>query len=334
MRFLLNRAKALSLAQCVFVICTLVSGIASVALFPARALAADSSSEPSPDQRRHLIAIERSLEPSDAPGSAVASIEQRLAHWQVPAASVAVFGEGKIKWAKAWGYADAATRQTATVATLFQAGSISKPLTAAAILQLVEEHRIDLDGDIDSSLRSWKLPRNSWSNGTLVTPAMLISHTAGISVRSFPGYASSASVPSVGEILAGVPPANTAPIGVIAQPGAAYSYSGGGYVVLQQAITDITGKPFSDVMSRKILTPLGMSHSTFMLLRPGAGNDIASWHTPTGARVEGSWHLYPESAAAGLWSTPSELAYFAMAIQSALQGSHSIVSQQSAAWMI
>ena len=172
-----------------------------------------------PEQGLHLAAIERSLVPSDAPEAQPEPVGERLRHWHVPAVSVAVFGDGEIKWAKAWGAADELTRQPVTTLTRFQAGSISKPVTATALLQLVDEGSLDLNGDINSALGSWKLPQHAWSSVAFVTPAELISHTAGVSVRSFVGYAADAALPTIRQILDGSPPANTAAVRVISRPG-------------------------------------------------------------------------------------------------------------------
>jgi CubicO group peptidase (beta-lactamase class C family) len=290
-----------------------------------------------PDEARHLAAIERSLVPSDSAGAPPQPIEARLQHWHVPGVSVAVFGDGRIRWAKAWGTSDAVTRRPVTTRTRFQAGSISKPVTAVAVLQLVDDNRLDLEGDANVALRSWKVPHHAWSAVSSVTPAGLISHTAGISVRSFPGYAADAAIPTINQVLDGSPPANTAPIRVVARPGAAYSYSGGGYVILQRALMDLDGLAFEALMRKRVLNPLGMTASSFSILRADGRSEIASGHTAAGQRVQGGSHIYPESAAAGLWSTPSDLARFAMAIQAALsaQDNHrSIVSRRSARWMI
>jgi CubicO group peptidase (beta-lactamase class C family) len=286
-----------------------------------------------PAEARHLAAIEKSLVPSDAQDATPQPIEERLRHWQVPAASVAVFGDGKIKWAKAWGVADAVTRKPVTKGTRFQAGSISKPVTATAALCLVDEKRLELNADINSVLRAWKVPTHNWPSDA-VTPARLISHTAGISVRSFPGYAEGAHIPTISQALDGLAPANTKAIRVVSQPGATYSYSGGGYVILQQALVDRAGAPFELLMSKFVLNPLGMASSSFSLAARDDESDIASGHTATGERVEGKWYSYPEAAAAGLWSTPSDLARFAMGIQAALNRSGALVSEHSARWMI
>ena len=288
-------------------------------------------------ESRHLAAIERSLVPSDSSEAPPQRIEERLNHWHVPAVSVAVFGDGQIKWTKAWGVADAVTQQPATVHTRFQAGSISKPMTAAAVLELADHNRLDLESDVNNALRSWKVPPHQWSAFAPATPAMLISHMAGVSVRSFPGYAVGAAIPTISQVLDGLPPANTAPIRVVAQPGTAYTYSGGGYVILQQVLVDLDGMTFEALMRKRVLDPLGMTASTFSRLRTDGGSETASGHTAGGVRVEGGSHVYPESAAAGLWSTPSDLARFAMGIQAALNAQddqHTVVSRRSARWMM
>src|SRR5689334_14842284 len=188
----------------------------------------------SPDENARADRVERSLLPgvrvrdrSYAP----TSIAARLAETHTAALSIAVIHDGRLAWARAYGVADAATRRPVTTATLFQAASMSKPLTAVAVLQLVAAHRLSLDQNVNDALRSWHLPDAEIAHGKPVTVRELLSHTAGVSVSGFLGFAIGDSLPTVPQILDGIPPAHNPPVRVAAEPGTAWSYSGGGYTI-------------------------------------------------------------------------------------------------------
>src|SRR5262249_27708993 len=146
--------------------------------------------------------------------------------------------------------------------TLFQAGSVSKPIFALAVMRLAQEGKVDLDEDVNRYLISWKVPANgSWQ--PRITLRQLLSHSGGMTVHGFPGYASDEKVPSVLDILDGRPPANTPRIEVNIVPGTQLRYSGGGITVAQQLVVDLLGEPFPKMMREVILDPLRMKHSTY-----------------------------------------------------------------------
>ncbi len=238
----------------------------------------------------------------------------------VPAVSIAVIHEGRLEWAKGYGQARATGGQV-TPETLFQAASISKSLTAMAALKLVEQGKLSLDAPINSELKSWKLPENDLTRGHPVTLRELLSHTGGTSVHGFPGYATTAPVPTLTQVLDGAKPANTPAIVVEAEPGAKFSYSGGGYTVVQQAIIDVTGQPFPEVLKALVLDPVKMGNSGYLQpLLPSLMNKAALPVDDQGKPVPGGPHTYPELAAAGLWTTPSDLARWVIEMQQAAAG--------------
>ena len=241
--------------------------------------------------------------------------EMRRLH--VPAVSIAVIHGGKVEWAKGYGQARE-TGGPVTPETLFQAASISKSLTAMAALKLVEEGKLSLDAPINTALKSWKLPENKLTKGHLVTLRQLLSHTAGTTVHGFPGYAAGAPVPTLTQVLDGAKPANTPAVVVEAQPGAGFSYSGGGYTVVQQAMIDVTGQLFPDLLKTLVLDPLKMAHSGYLQpLLPSLMNKAALPVDGSGKPIAGGPHTYPEMAAAGLWTTPSDLAKWVIEMQGA-----------------
>jgi CubicO group peptidase (beta-lactamase class C family) len=247
-------------------------------------------------------------------------LAQIMEHFDVPGISVAVIHDSCIEWAKGYGVKEAGKPEPVTTETLFQAGSISKPVAATAVMRLVEAETLDLDEDVNRYLTSWKVPsRNGWQ--PRVTLRQLLSHTAGLTVHGFPGYSSWRDVPTVVQVLDGEPPANTAPVRVNTIPGTQYRYSGGGTTIAQLVMMDVLRKPFPKILHELVFEPLGMMHSTYEQPLPAArAAAAATAHSPGSYPLAGKCHVYPEMAAAGLWTTASDLARFAIAIQSALAG--------------
>ncbi len=281
--------------------------------------------------------VERGLRPAVLlKGEKPWTLEERMRFHKVPGVSIAVFGSGKILWAKAYGLADADAMTPATDATLFQAASISKPVSAMAALRKVEQGKLALDRNINEFLKSWKLPENELTRKTPVTLAELLSHSAGVTVHGFPGYAAGRAVPTLVQVLDGVPPANTAAIRVDIAPGKEFRYSGGGYTIVQQALVDVEGKPYPEILAETVLKPLGMTQSTYeQPLPPSELKSAAAGHDAQGRPIPGKRHTYPEMAAAGLWTTPSDLARFALGLERALEGKPwSLLSKETAAKMI
>ncbi len=262
------------------------------------------------------------------------TLAQRMEELGVPGVSVAVLHDGVVEWARGYGVAEAGTDRRVTPETLFQAASISKPVAALAALTLVEEGRIELDGDVNRRLRSWKVPDGPHTRNRPVTLRGLLTHTAGLTVWGFPGYGPDDEVPGTVGVLDGE--GNTDPIRVFQEPGESWRYSGGGYTVVQQLLEDVTGMPFPDLMRVRVLDPLGMTRSTYRQPLPeDRWQQAATGHRGDGTPVEGRWHIYPEMAAAGLWTTPSDLARYAMAVQKAFAGEPgAIVSSSTAAAML
>lgn len=266
--------------------------------------------------------VERGLlPPFPVSGESGWTIEERMRHHKVPGVSVAVINDFRVEWARAYGVKDAETKEPVTTETLFQAGSISKPVAATVALKHVERGQLTLDGDINDKLVSWKIPANEFTAKKKVTLANLLSHTAGLTVHGFPGYASGAKIPTIPQVLDGAEPANTAPVRVDIEPGTKFRYSGGGTTVVQLALTDTTRKPFPALARETVLKPLKMDDSTYeQPLSPSWRKRAASGHRAGGFVVEGKVHVYPEMAAAGLWTTPTDLAKFAIEMQLSLQG--------------
>jgi CubicO group peptidase (beta-lactamase class C family) len=287
-----------------------------------------------PDAR--MAQVENGLRPPVLiEGDKTWTIEERLKHYGVEGVSIAVIRDSKLEWAKGYGVADVETKQAVTASTLFQAASISKPVAAMGALVLVQDGRLSLDEDINKYLKGWKVPANEFTAKTPVTLEELLSHTAGLTVHGFPGYASGSTVPTVQQVLDGAAPANTGAVRVNLAPGAQFRYSGGGYTVVQVAMTDVTGQTFPALMQKLVLAPLGMKESTFEQPLPAPRlAEAAVGYRSDGKPVGGKRHVYPEMAAAGLWTTPSDLARFAIGLQKMLHGGKGPLSQKMAENMI
>lgn len=261
------------------------------------------------------------------------NIKELLERLHVPGVSVAVVRDFRIHWSKAYGVADAETGQLLDRDSRFQAASISKPVTALAAMRLVQERRLTLDTDVNTILKSWRVPNSEFARDRSVTPRALFSHTSGSDDGfGFPGYDPAAPLPTVVQILDGQAPSNVGKV-LFARPAfQAYKYSGGGFVIMQLALTELTGRPFGEFMRSTVLDPLQMTASSF---EQPPTTDVATHgaraHDEDGRPMASRWHVYPEQAAAGLWTTPSDLARFVIEIQTAVRGPAGRVLDQSSA---
>lgn len=260
-------------------------------------------------------AIERDLIVTVQGKEQRAGIDEAIALLSIPSASIALIDEGRIAFARTYG-------KDATPNTLYQAASLSKFVASIGAMRLVESGTLNLDEDLNDRLTSWKVPSNSFDSTHKVTLRGLLSMTGGIGVPGFLGYAVGSQLPTLRQILDGTPPANSQPVTVIAVPGSAYRYSGGGYEIAEGLMQDATGKPFPQLMRELVLDPVGMTDSSFD--QPPEAALMASGHFGDGKELPGRWHLFPEHAAAGLWSTPTDIAKLLVQLAHTWQGFSSI----------
>ena len=291
-----------------------------------------------PSESARIARVESGLPPLRLPGEAprTLSLQEWMALYKVPGVSIAVFDKGALVWAKSYGVRAAGGTEPVTIETLFQAASISKPVTALAAMHHAEKRKWSLDEDINAKLVSWKVPENAFTQEQKVTLRRLLSHSAGTTVHGFAGYAAGTPVPTTRQVLDGESPANGSPVRVDTVPGTLTRYSGGGTTIVQQMLVDQLQKPFPRIMRDTVLGPLGLKNSTYEQPLPKALEPLAAVGTLSdGTSVEGRWHTYPEMGAAGLWTTPSDLARIALEVSKASNGkSRRIVSSAMAKQML
>ena len=299
----------------------------------------DSSQNAPPDIAARIRRIENGLLlpviVKGQPGVAM-KLTDRMQFFKTPGVSIAFINNGRIEWARAYGVREVGGSEPVTTEMLFQAGSISKPVTGMAALRLVQQGKLNLDEDVNRKLVSWKVPENEFTKEQKVTARRILSHTAGTTNNSVGTYVFGAELPTLPQALGGVKPANSPPVAVDFVPGSRQRYSGGGYTVLQQLLIDTTGKSFPDFMRETVLAPVGMKRSTFEQPLPKQLQASAAvGHNLNGEKIAGNWRVFPESAAAGLWSTPSELARLLIEVQKSLDGkSNKILSAATTKQML
>lgn len=302
-----------------------IVSLLSAALLATQPASTAQKAEPRPSTARRAEA-----QRSDALDSIVAT---QMARREIAGLSLAIIDDGQVVDTRAYGVITRGSTQRVTPATLFQAGSISKPVAALAALQLVDKGALSLDDNVNDKLRTWRVPDNAFTQQEPVTLRRLLSHTAGLTVHGFPGYAVGAAVPSVPDILDGR--GNTGAVRVNVLPGSVWRYSGGGYTVMQQLVVDLSGAPFATHLRARVLEPLGMQNSSFEQPLPTAmAARTATGHLLDRQPVPGRWHVYPEMAAAGLWTTPTDLARYAIGVQQMYAGTSSVLSANMARQML
>ena len=265
-----------------------------------------------------IESLERCLVDTSTGGEA--GLRGRMVHYAVPGAALALIVDREVVLERGYGVQEAGRSDPVTATTRFQACSISKPVAVLGMLRLVERGVLDLDVDVNDLLGSWQVPPNaSWQ--PRITLRQIASHSAGLTVSGFPGYRSDARLPTLTQILTGSAPANTPGVRVDTFPGVQFRYAGGGTMVLQQVLEDVTERPFRELMHDLVLGPLGMTRSDYAQPLPRELHTAAATaHYSDGTPVRGGWRVYPELAAAGLWTTPGDLARYAIAVQRACRG--------------
>lgn len=261
-------------------------------------------------------------------------LADRMRYYNTQAVSIAVINNGKIEWARGYGVKEAGRSERVTTETLFSAGSISKPVAAMAALNFVQEGKLNLDEDVNNKLVSWKVPENEYTKQSKVTLRRLLNHTSGLPLGAGDGktHRFGDPFPTIVQALNGPTPAQAEFV-----PNCRWAYSSTGYAVAQLLMTDVTKKSFPDLMRDTLLNKLGMTNSTFENPLPQQLWDrTATGHgSVSGKPIANKYPASPAMAASGLWTTPSDLARFALELQKAKAGeSNKIFSQEMANLML
>ena len=284
------------------------------------------------DSAQEFIARIEAAQVPDRQGYDGLTLAQLMERFRVPGVSIAVIKDFQIHWTKQYGVADVTNNAPLNAETLFQAASISKPVTAVAAARLKQQGVIDFDTDVNTYLKSWKVPETEFTRGRPVTLRALFSHTSGTGDGfGFPGYHPDAPRPTVPQILNGEKPSNVGKVLWERAPFTAQKYSGGGTTIVQLALTEKTGKAFPDLLRELVLEPFGMTSSAFeQPLSPARDKNATRAHNGRGTAMDAKWHVYPELAAAGLWTTPTDLAKLGIEVQKALHGRSKLLTREAA----
>ncbi len=305
-----------------------------------------------PEIQQRIQRIENGLRPMTAGGQVeweeTVALSQRMELHGVPGVSIAVINDFQIEWVKGYGLLEAGGDDPVSADVLFHAGSVAKPVSAAAALTLVDIGLLDLDRDVNEKLISWQIPENENTDQEKVTLRRLLSHSAGLG-DGFTDRSSSDRMPDY-FAPAGESPTVTlqqlldadagvdvdGPTYVASAPGTTYRYANADYAIVELLIVDVVQQPFAEFMSETILEPLRMTSSTFEQPLPTELRSRATVEHDTSGQPFAEERLhFPLLAAGGLWTTPSDLALFAIEIMRAYQGqSDRIIPQELAIEML
>jgi len=258
------------------------------------------------------------------PGSL--SLVDRMTHYGIPGVSLAVIDDYQLILARGYGQLDAETKAPVTPASLFEAASVTKFVTAVAVWQLVQRGDLTFDDEINQRLTSWRIPDNDFTANQPVTVRHLLSHTAGLN-RPPGGFPYDGDdVPTLLQVLHGESPATNAPLTVEAEPGSGHAYSNFGYLVLQPLLEDLLDRSYPDLIHDLLCAPLEMNGSGFdpdVILAANGGETTtrprARHHGPTGEPFPSGGKVNI-LAHGGLWTTPSDLARLLLAVLQGHQG--------------
>lgn len=264
------------------------------------------------------------------------SLQERMAHYRVPGVAIAVVRNGDVVYTAGFGVREAGTQERVDADTLFSVGSVSKMIAAATTLRYTAQGQIDLDRDVHAYLKSWRIPASPDIKHPTVTMRMLLSHTSGLNVHGFQDYLPGETLPTLTQTLNGTPPAKNEPVRLRHEPGGQSDYSGGGIMVEQQIIEDISGTSFVEAAKAQVFDPIGMRRSTYENPLPAERGNIAKAHDKQGmpTALPRGWQAFPEQAASGLWTSSNDLGVFVSALIKSYQGKSTFLPRDIAIQMM
>jgi len=260
-------------------------------------------------------------------------LKDRMEHYKVPGIQITIVENGKLVWNKGYGISRVDDGIAVDSQTIFQAGSISKSLTAFTVMKLVEQDVLDLDEDISKYLKTWKLPESKFTKDTIITLRMLLSHTSGMNNSNHPGFPQGESLPTLNQLLNGYERYKKVDFDTL--PNVRYKYSNTAYAVIQKVLEDVTNNSFGSIAKKEVLEPLGMKHSFFYPFQyDEEETDISFAYNRKGEVVKDYWFNAASLTSGGLWTTAEDLATFLVAFQEVLDANKGLISQQNAQDMI
>ncbi len=253
-------------------------------------------------------------------GAPLWALSERMKAMNTPGVSIAVVDNFALAGAAGFGLVSAKGKAPITTDTRFQAASISKVVNAVGVMRLVEMGKLDLDQDVNELLTSWQIPASNKFPDAVITTRMLLAHIAGLSAHGFGGYATGEDLPELTDILNKGKGVNSTAVKIIKAPGTSFKYSGGGTTIVQLLIEDLTGQAFEDYIQTTVFDPLGMTQSFYSVNQQGKEDLLATAHLFNGKPLKNKYQHYPESAAAGVWTTPTDLSKLMIDLMLTMRG--------------
>lgn len=265
-----------------------------------------------------LVGLTQMLRPRFTVGTVMPryTLKERMAHYGVPAVAIGVIRGGELVHAEGFGVLQAGADTPVDSDTLFSAGSVSKIATAALILKLHADAKLNIDADIRRYLKSWPWPSYEKQADIPVSLRMLLSHTGGFNLHGFSDFMPGAQLPTVYDTLNGTGPSQDEPLTLLFKPGKRYKYSGGGYTLAQLVATDILNTSFPAAAKAELFDVVGMRRSNFTNPLPDSTTNVAKAHDRDGTPVAlpRGYQAMPEMAASGLWTSAHDLGQLVAAL--------------------
>lgn len=245
-----------------------------------------------------------------------------LKHFKVPGLSFAVVDNYQVVYNHTAGLKETGTQNKIDSNTAFSTASISKPVTATIVAMLAEQGKLEIDAPVSRYLKRWSMPTSQFTQNKAITFRHLLTHTAGTSQGGFADFNLGDDIPTPIESLNGIKlPRYNTPISMMFTPESDWEYSGGGYVIAQIAIEDITGKSLQQLAEDMIFKPLNMQHTTmFQNGHPKFLSNVAKAHDGNQQVIKDGIIICPQIAPSGMWSTAIDMAKFTIEYQKALAG--------------
>jgi len=258
------------------------------------------------------------------------SIPEQMKHYGIPGVSIAVIENFELLYARAYGVKNIEKNSPLTTETMFRAVGVSSQVSRFIALNFVEEGILNMQEDVNQNLITWKIPDNQWTQKQAVTLHSLLEfNTAGLNGFYMKSYTRGTEIPSLYQVLEGLPPAKTPAVRVVSEPGRykrAENLWVVSYVVLEQLLEDVAQKSFPRIAGDILFSPLDLKNTTFEQPLPERFWPQTSWGYQNKRSINGAAEVYPTRAAMGLWTTPTDLAHILIEMMESYRGLSSLVA--------